>query len=181
MDKLLSHANKCYELVGMYVCIDMYHMKNDPNANDIISASQLASHIFSGIWATPSCCQVSSTTVTQSPAEVHPIPHVLPLIMESHNAALYGPYQPCPIVARDFTANDVTQLKTKLAELVTYVHIHISLCLFHFNDLFVFSYVLCLSARVSLPGRHRSVRLSSCTNQIRHHAQRCRSPSANHQ
>lgn len=41
--------------------------------------------------------------------------------MESHNAALYGPYQPCPIVARDFTANDVTQLKTKLAELVTYV------------------------------------------------------------
>lgn len=134
-----------------------------PNANDNISASQLASHIFSGIWATPSCCQVSSTTATQSPAEVHPIPHVLPLIMESHNAALYGPYQPCPIVARDFTADDVTQLKTKLAEFVTYVHIHISLCLFHFNDLFVFSYVLCecLSARISLPGRHRSVRLSS--------------------
>lgn len=48
--------------------------------------------------------------------------------MESHNAALYGPYQPRPIVARDFTANDVTQLKTKLAELVTYLaHMFLSL------------------------------------------------------
>jgi len=44
--------------------------------------------------------------------------------MESHNAALYGPYQPCPIVQKDFTANDVTRLKTKLAELVTAVEAH---------------------------------------------------------
>lgn len=49
--------------------------------------------------------------------------------MESHNAALYGPYQPCPIEARDFTANDVAQLKTKLAALVTYVHVYLSLSL----------------------------------------------------
>lgn len=57
--------------------------------------------------------------------------------MESHNAELYGPYQPCPIVARNFTANDVTKLKTKLAELVTYVHINL-LSLFHFTTFRVF-------------------------------------------
>lgn len=39
--------------------------------------------------------------------------------MESHNAELYGPYQPSPILARDFTANDVAQLKAKVGALVT--------------------------------------------------------------
>lgn len=160
----------------MYICTEYIYEKRCQLPMTSYQLAKVASLNMHGVFYYLSC-QVSTTRATQSPAEVHPIPHLHPLIMESHNAALYGPYQPCPIVERDFTPNDVTQLKTKLAELVTYVH-NLSLSLLPFHDFSCFSL---WSAGISLPARYICYHRALITFQPLLYSQRCRSPSANHQ